>query len=82
MVAEKAEYAFSARLDNAFELRDACGDGGFCVLIADAQWFFGIFMVAEIAEYAFSARIGSLVELRDGCRDGGFCVFIADAQCD
>ena len=40
MVAEIAEYAFSARLGNEFELRDACGDGGLCVLIADAQCFF------------------------------------------
>ena len=37
IVAEIAEYAFSARIGSLVELRDGCRDGGICVFIADAQ---------------------------------------------
>ena len=81
MVAETAEYAFSARFPNVFHLRVDCGDDGICVSVVDAQCVFCIPMAVEIVEYAFSARFPSVCLLRARCGDGGFCVFSADAHC-
>ena len=53
MVAEMAEYAFSARFPNVFHLRVDCGDDGICVSSVDAHCVFDNPMVAEMAEYGF-----------------------------